>query len=59
MNRVLMAGATGYLGRFVAREFKRRGAWSGCWPATTSEENGGGSGSSYPAKSPAPSQPSS
>src|SRR5262245_33007818 len=27
MNPVLVAGATGYLGRFVAREFKRRGAW--------------------------------
>jgi uncharacterized protein YbjT (DUF2867 family) len=27
MNRVLVAGATGYLGRFVAREFKRRGDW--------------------------------
>jgi uncharacterized protein YbjT (DUF2867 family) len=27
MNRVLVAGATGYLGRFIAREFKRRGAW--------------------------------
>jgi uncharacterized protein YbjT (DUF2867 family) len=27
MNRVLVAGATGYLGRFVAREFKQRGAW--------------------------------
>jgi uncharacterized protein YbjT (DUF2867 family) len=27
MTRVLVAGATGYLGRFVAREFKRRGAW--------------------------------
>ena len=25
MTRVLVAGATGYLGRFVAREFKRRG----------------------------------
>ena len=25
MKRVLVAGATGYLGRFVAREFKRRG----------------------------------
>lgn len=24
-KRVLVAGATGYLGRFVAREFKRRG----------------------------------
>ena len=27
MNRVLVAGATGYLGRFVAREFKERGDW--------------------------------
>lgn len=27
MNRVLVAGATGYLGRFVTAEFKRRGAW--------------------------------
>lgn len=27
MNRVLVAGATGYLGRFVTREFKRRGDW--------------------------------
>jgi uncharacterized protein YbjT (DUF2867 family) len=27
MNRVLVAGATGYLGRLVVREFKRRGAW--------------------------------
>lgn len=26
-KRVLVAGATGYLGRFVAHEFKRRGAW--------------------------------
>jgi uncharacterized protein YbjT (DUF2867 family) len=27
MTRVLVAGATGYLGRFVAREFKERGDW--------------------------------
>lgn len=27
MKRVLVAGATGYLGRFVTREFKRRGYW--------------------------------
>lgn len=27
MSRVLVAGATGYLGRFVAREFKERGHW--------------------------------
>jgi uncharacterized protein YbjT (DUF2867 family) len=27
MTRVLVAGATGYLGRFVAREFKERGHW--------------------------------
>ena len=27
MSRVLVAGATGYLGRFVAREFKQRGYW--------------------------------
>lgn len=27
MNRVLVAGATGYLGRYVAREFKARGYW--------------------------------
>jgi uncharacterized protein YbjT (DUF2867 family) len=27
MTRVLVAGATGYLGRFVAKEFKERGAW--------------------------------
>src|SRR5262245_42296929 len=27
MARILVAGATGYLGRFVAREFKERGAW--------------------------------
>src|SRR5262245_18186414 len=27
MIRVLVAGATGYLGRFVARESKDRGAW--------------------------------
>ncbi len=27
MNRVLVAGATGYLGRFVAKEFKDRDDW--------------------------------
>ena len=27
MKKVLVAGATGYLGRFVVREFKRRGYW--------------------------------
>ena len=27
MKRVLVAGATGYLGRFVTREFKSRGYW--------------------------------
>jgi len=27
MQRVLVAGATGYLGRFVVREFNRRGYW--------------------------------
>jgi uncharacterized protein YbjT (DUF2867 family) len=27
MTRVLVAGTTGYLGSFVAREFKRRGDW--------------------------------
>lgn len=27
MSRILVAGATGYLGRFVAAEFKRRGDW--------------------------------
>ncbi len=27
MKRVLVAGATGYLGGFVAREFKKRGYW--------------------------------
>lgn len=27
MTRVLVEGATGCLGRFIAREFKRRGAW--------------------------------
>lgn len=27
MKRVLVAGATGYLGRFVAKEFKLRGYW--------------------------------
>ncbi len=27
MGRVLVAGATGYLGRFVARELKQRGYW--------------------------------
>ncbi|MGH9397977.1 MAG: SDR family oxidoreductase [Terriglobia bacterium] len=27
MSKVLIAGATGYLGRFVAREFKQRGYW--------------------------------
>lgn len=27
MQRVLVAGSTGYLGRFVVREFKRRGYW--------------------------------
>lgn len=27
MSRVLVAGTTGYLGRFVAREFKERGYW--------------------------------
>src|SRR6185437_16481110 len=27
MIRVLVAGATGYLGRFVAKEFKVRGYW--------------------------------
>ncbi|MGK0342365.1 MAG: hypothetical protein ACJAXW_002920, partial [Candidatus Azotimanducaceae bacterium] len=26
-SRVLIAGATGYLGKFVAQEFKRRGYW--------------------------------
>ena len=26
-KRVLVAGATGYLGRYVAQEFKRRGYW--------------------------------
>ena len=26
-NRVLVAGATGYLGRYAVREFKRRGFW--------------------------------
>ena len=25
--RVVVAGSTGYLGKFVAREFKRRGHW--------------------------------
>lgn len=27
MKKVLVAGATGYLGRFVAREFKKQGYW--------------------------------
>jgi uncharacterized protein YbjT (DUF2867 family) len=27
MTKVLIAGATGYLGRFVVQEFKRRGYW--------------------------------
>ena len=27
MTKVLVAGATGYLGRFVAKEFKERGDW--------------------------------
>ena len=27
MQRVLVAGSTGYLGRFVLREFKERGYW--------------------------------
>ena len=27
MQKVLVAGATGYLGKFVTREFKRRGYW--------------------------------
>jgi len=27
MRKVLVAGATGYLGRFVAREFKKQGYW--------------------------------
>ncbi len=27
MRKVLVAGATGYLGKFVTREFKRRGYW--------------------------------
>lgn len=27
MQKVLVAGATGYLGRFVTKEFKRRGYW--------------------------------
>lgn len=27
MQRVLVAGATGYLGRFVVREFRKRGYW--------------------------------
>ena len=27
MQRVLIAGSTGYLGRFVVREFKERGYW--------------------------------
>ena len=27
MQKVLVAGATGYLGRFVVREFKKRGYW--------------------------------
>ena len=27
MRRVLVAGATGYLGKYVVREFKRRGYW--------------------------------
>ncbi len=27
MQKVLVAGATGYLGRFVVHEFKRRGYW--------------------------------
>lgn len=27
MEKVLVAGATGYLGRFVTKEFKRRGFW--------------------------------
>ena len=31
MNRVLVAGATGYLGRFVAKEFKDRDDWVRVW----------------------------
>src|SRR5262249_49924387 len=27
MSKALVAGATGYLGRFVAKEFKERGSW--------------------------------
>jgi len=27
MKKVLVAGATGYLGRFVVQEFKKRGYW--------------------------------
>jgi len=27
MRKVLVAGATGYLGKFVVREFKRQGYW--------------------------------
>jgi uncharacterized protein YbjT (DUF2867 family) len=26
-TRVVVAGATGYLGKFVVKEFKRRGSW--------------------------------
>ncbi|MBW2364782.1 MAG: NmrA family NAD(P)-binding protein, partial [Deltaproteobacteria bacterium] len=27
MQKVIVAGATGYLGRFVVQEFKKRGYW--------------------------------
>ena len=27
MKRVLVAGATGYLGRYVVKEFKKQGFW--------------------------------
>ena len=27
MKRVLVAGATGYLGRYVVKEFKKQGYW--------------------------------